>query len=308
MSHDSTSPPILGQDPDRASHRLDRASVWLVALVLVASMAMGIQTAWWSWHPPHQIDELATWNLLYVIVAGAGRNPWVRWFLVAGTAAVALAAVGVVLRRAWGLLLALPCSASLIVLAGLGRNAAIFAEPRQYVSRSPYVHAALVVALVTVASHGAAGILGVRLLCRRPMRLALARLILGTLAVLVAALPVLWIYERMPGGVRNAVMMCACAVAALAALVACALPRRGAVLAALGVSLTTLAVFAVGIVLHLHDRPRRGHLYSAAAELAIAEVTLAAPYVLAMIGVCIAMRFHLAAAHGRQARVQDSAA
>jgi len=287
--------------------------MWLVALVFAATTAVSIQAVWWSWHPAqeldrHPLDRHATWDILYIVVSAAGLNAWVRWFLVAGAAVVALAAIGIILQRAWGYLLALPCSASLIACAVLARYVAIFSEPRQYVARSHYVQAATVVAIVTVVSHGAATILGVRLLCRRPVRLVLARLALAALAVLVAGLPGIWIHEHLPGGARNAMMMCACAAAALAALVACCLPRRGTVLASIGVSVTSLAVLAVGLMLHLRDRPRRGGLYSRAAEQAISEVVVAAPLVLALIAVCIVLRYHLAGVHGHKATAQASAA
>jgi hypothetical protein len=283
---------------DEASVRsgllLDRVSGGLVALVFAATTAISAQVMWWIWHPVRELDDRSTWDLLYAVVFLVGQTAWVRWLLVLGAAIVALATLGVVLQRAWGFLLALPCSASLIACSLLARYAAIFDEPRQYVSRSAYVRTATVVALITVASHGVAALLGTRLLRRKPLPFALARIVLGALAALVAAVPGLWLAEHMPGGARNAVMVCACAVAALAALITCGLPRRGVALASIGASLTTLAVLAVGVVLHLHDRPRRGHLYSAAAEQAIAEVAIAAPLVLALLGVCIALRRHLA--------------
>jgi hypothetical protein len=285
---------------------LDRASVWSVALVFTATTAVSFQTVWWSWHPVRELEGHATWDLLAIVVSAAGLKAWVRWLLVGGAALVALAATGVIMQRAWGFLLALPCSASLIVCTLLARYAAIFSEPRQYVSRSHYVQAATVVALVTLVSHGAAMMLGVRLLCGRPVRLVLARLTLAALAVLVAGLPGLWIHQHLPGGTRNAVMVCACAAAALAALIACCLPRRGAVLASIGVSITALAVLAVGLMLHLHDRPRRGGLYSRAGEQAIGEVVVAAPLVLALIAICIVLRYHLAGTHGREATGQGT--
>jgi predicted membrane-bound mannosyltransferase len=68
------------------------------------------------------------------------------------------------------------------------------------------------------------------------------------------------------------------------------------VLAAIGVALTALAVLAIGLALHLHDRPRRRGLYSVAAEQAIAEVAIAAPLVLTMVGACLVLRRQLAAA------------
>lgn len=313
MSNDSTAVPARDPASARSPHLLDRASVWLVALVFTATTAISLQVVWWSWHPAqeldsHKLDSHGTWDILSIVVSAAGLNAWVHWLLVAGAAVVALAAIGIILQRAWGYLLALPCSASLIACAVLARYVAVFSEPRQYVSRSPYVQAATVVALITVVSHGAAVILGVRLLCRRPVRLVLARLTLATLAVLVAGLPGIWIHEHLPGGARNAVMMCACAAAALAALVACCLPRRGAVLASIGVSVTALAVLAVGLMLHLRDRPRRGGLYSRAAEQAIGEVVVVVPYVLALIAVCIVLRYHLAGAHGPKATAQASSA
>lgn len=308
MSNDRTSAPARDPASARSPHLLDRASGWLVALMFTATTAISLQAVWWSWHPVRELDGHATWDLLSIIVSVAGLKAWVRWLLVAGAALVALAAVGVILRRVWGYLLALPCSAVLIAGAVFARYVAVFSEPRQYVARSHYVQAATVVALVTVVSHGAAMILGVRLLCRRPVRLVLARLALAALAVLVAGLPGIWIHEHLPGGTRNAVMVCACAAAALVALIACGLPRRGIVLASLGVSVTALAVLAVGLMLHLRDRPRRGGLYSRAAEQAIGEVVVAAPLVLALIAVCIVLRYHLAGAHGREAIVQGKSA
>jgi hypothetical protein len=86
----------------------------------------------------------------------------------------------------------------------------------------------------------------------------------------------------------------ACAAAALAALVACGVPRRGAALAAIGVAGSALVVFAIGIVLCLQDRPRRGALFSVAAQHAISEVAVMAPFVLALIGACVVLRRQLA--------------
>ena len=56
------------------------------------------------------------------------------------------------------------------------------------------------VALITVASHGAAALLGTRLLCRRPLPVALGRVVLGALALLVAAMPGIWLVKHLPGG------------------------------------------------------------------------------------------------------------
>ena len=282
--------------------------MWFVALVFAATMAIGAQTVWWSWHPAHEVDGHATWDLLYVVVSYAGRFAVVRWFLVLGAALVSLAAIGIVLQRAWGFLLALPCSASLIAVALLARYVAIFEEPPQFVARSHYVQDATAIALATVASHGASIILGVRLLCRKPVRLALARLVLGALAAMIAGVPGIWMYEHLPGGTRNAMMVCACAAVAVAALIACCLPKRVTVLATMGVSLTALVVLAVGLVLHLHDRPRRGDLYSEAAELAICQIAVTAPLVVALVGVCIVLRCHLAAAPNHEASEQRSPA
>lgn len=90
--------------------------------------------------------------------------------------------------------------------------------------------------------------------------------------------------------------MCAGAAAALAALVACALPRRRTALVALGVAVAAPVVLAIGLVLHLGDPARRRGLYSVAAEQAIVEVAILGPLALAMIGVCLVLRHQLAAA------------
>lgn len=284
-------------DP-RAYNLVDRTSDGLVALVFVATTAMGLQAIWWSWHVPLPLEERGAWNLLHQVISVAGQKSLVRWLLIGGAVPVALAMLGIVLRRAWGFVLALPCSAALIASAVLARYFAVFDEPRQYVARSPYVQAAMEIALITVAGHGAAMILGVRRLCRTPARPALVRVVLCASAALLAAAPAFWLAEHLPGGARNAAIMCASAAAVLAAWITCAVARRGVALASIGVSVTSLVVFAIAIALCLQDRPRRGGLYSRTAEHLISEVVVMTPFVLVLIGLCLVLRRHLATPHG----------
>jgi len=116
------------------------------------------------------------------------------------------------------------------------------------------------------------------------------------LAALIAVVPASWVDDHMAGGARNAVIAGACAATSLAALIACSMLRRSTVRAALVVAGTALAALAIGVVLHLQDRPRRGGLYSVAAERAIAEVAVGAPFVIAVVAICFVLHRHLAAA------------
>jgi len=282
-------------EPSTRATPADRASARWIALVFVAMTALCAQTAWWSWQaPPEALDRQSTWSLLHgLVVVVANQLAWSRWVLVAGAAVMALAAAGAARLRAWGWLLALLISATLIAGAILARYAAVFSEPRQYVSRSHYVHAATVVAVVALIGHGPAAILAVRLLCRRPVALALVRVALVASALLLAAVPAAWLHAHAPGGAHNAAMVCACAAVALAALAAAGLPRRVTALVALAVSLAGLAVLTAGLVAQLGEHPRRGGMYSRAAEQAIAEVAVAAPLVLATLGLCIVLRYQI---------------
>lgn len=272
--------------------RMDRTTAWFVALVFAATAAAVGRAAWWSWHLDDVPEGHSTWEILHSLVFVVGQRAWVRWVLVGCAALAALVALAVVLQRTWGVLLALVGSVSLIACTLLARYLAVLSEPRQYVARSSYVHAATVVALVTLAGHGAAAIAGVRWLCRTPARLGLVRITLGVCAVLVAVGPVLWISEHRPGGVRNAVMVWSCAAAALAALIAGCVPRRWTVRGAIAVSLAALIALAIGLAVQLNDRPRRGGLYSRAAEQALCEVAFMAPLVVGVVGACLVLRRH----------------
>jgi len=237
----------------------------------------------------------STWSVLGTLAPLVGRVGWVRGVVIGSVALTAVTTVGIARRRGWGFVLALPISAAILACTLVARYVAVFEEPRQFVARSHYVHAATVVAVISLASHGVALLLAARLARRPGVPVALVRLVGGAVAVLIAAVPVIWVHDRLPGGPRNAMLVGACAVTTLAALIACAAPRRATVRAALAIAGLALATFAVGVALHLGDRPRRGATYSWAAERAIAEVAFAAPFVLALIALLLVLGRHVAA-------------
>lgn len=271
--------------PVAAASGVDVASLWLVALVFVATTALAAQVVWWGAQPPHGLEDRGTWNVLAALSSTLARLPAVRWGALAGVSVLLVATLGLVRGRAWGLVLALPCSAALISCALVGRYAAVFSEPRQFVARSPYVHATVVIALVTLAAHASAILLAARLAYRRPVPLLLARVVLAVLAVLAAILPALRSVDHVPGGADRALIGGVCGAAALAAVIACVAPRRSTVRIGIAAAFLALAALGVGILLHVQDRPRRGGLYSLAAERAIAEIVFAAPFLVAMLAI-----------------------
>lgn len=274
---------------------VDRLISPITGAVFAATAAVALQVVWWGWDSPLMMRE-SIWGRLHSIVVIAGHNsPAVRWLLAAGAVLVVLALAGIAARRAWGFLLALPCSALLIGLAVFARYFAVFNEPRQFVARSAWVRAATLIAVVTLIGHGAAMLLATRRLYVTPVRLAAMRAMLAALAVLIAIVPALWIYGGMRGGGYLVMLAAACGSAVLAALIASAWPHRRSALASIGVSVASLGALAVSIAQLAGDRGPRGKLYSLAAEDAIFAAAVAAPLIAAALGVALVIRSQLTA-------------
>lgn len=269
----------------------DRASLWFVGVVLALTTAMSAQTVWWMWHPPLEHDRSSSWSMLRIIAAAIKGYGW-RGPLVGGGILMALAAGGVARRRLWGLALALPCSALLCSATLIARHIALSEGPREYVPRSPYVQTTTGLALVVLASHGAAALLGFRLLWRQPPASPTAPLrgAMSLLAFPTAAVLLLWLDDGRSQAAAVQLIVLAAAAAVLAVLAAAIRPRRATLRAAIATCAAALALQAACVAHLLVQRPHPWRFYSETAQEGLPMVAATAPALLIFLGLCLLLR------------------
>lgn len=249
--------------------------------VYVATLVFCTVWLWWMWHPMPRSELHGVLEVARRVAGMLAVKAWLRAVCLGGTALVAVTTLVLTLRTRWSAALAVPCSASLLAITTGVRWSAVFAEPRGYVARSAYVHAATSLWLPLAALHVGALILGLSALARSISADAAAhassgpeprdasaragayappaawRLSLAAM-VLLAALPtVMWSQSRgQTHGLLAGVALSSLAAGAAAALAA-AWPRRAVVTAAAAVC--ALAALVMVSVLALALRAKANH-------------------------------------------------